>query len=229
MRTFLFLISTVVSLGALAAAQPPKKVTANSQKQSANLANIKVLTAAVALSRSQPDYTITIDTSVQKKSVFGTFRRSGNRYAMLETRSDGFEKEAIEIAGQRYQRKDKEWVKVRKDPFPLREQVDSYFPLKFISRKSDPIKVKNPVVVHEGEEMVDGLMCEKYRYSVKVDLLDIVDSGAAWVEKSTGLLKQLEIDSVGIFGPVTSIWKYEYGKANKIEPPQTFVERDWIN
>jgi hypothetical protein len=188
------------------------------------------LATAVSRSLRQPRFIVTIDVEIQNKQVKSIFEyRAPNMYHMLETHSDGLVKEAIEIAGRRYQKKDQQWIKVRKDPYPLREQVENHFPIKFTSKKDDLIKIKKAGAAFVGEEIIDGKTYRKYEYSIAFRGLDTLDTGIAWVNTSNGLLEKLFNNNRGIFGPVESRWSYDYRAEVIIVPPEKFIERDWID
>lgn len=204
---------------------------AGSSKPGANNTEAKsYLKDAVAKSKQQKMVSIVVLTKVQGREIISRFEYAEpDRYYMHETDNARVNKEAIEIAGQRYQKKDNQWVKVRKDPFPLREQFDSYFPIKLASTRSDLIKLKNSSVALVKNSDAERLESKMFRYTVTYIDFAPADSGLVWVNSTTGLLESLETTGHGLFGPAVLTWKYDYSKKVVIEAPKVHIERDWID
>lgn len=188
------------------------------------------LKKAVQASQKQRRLSVEVETTIQNKTFLSvTEYVAPDRYSSKESRDGIPFKEALEISGQRYQKKNDQWIKVRKDPFPLREQFELLFPIKLYSLKGDVIKIKSVSVVELDETVSDGKRYSRYKYSISYRELDWLDSGIAFVNQSNGLMERLENESFGIFGSTTGIWKYDYEKIVTISAPKDYIVRDWID
>lgn len=189
------------------------------------------LQEAVTLSRDQKAIRVTTEVFVQGKNRSGVFEyvAPGRFYSKLFF-PDGKIREAIEIDRQRYQKHEDQWVKVRKDPYPLREQFfEFYTPIKFISDRSDVIKIKSVKVDSLGAETRKGKSYLKYAYTISYKNYEPVEVGVAFVNTSNGLVEIIEAENCGLFGFAKALWTYEFNDPGRIESPANYVVRDWIN
>ncbi len=185
---------------------------------------------AISKSMKAEKFRIKVQGNVLNNEIFSTFEYlSPDRYRFVDTISGKSVKEAIEIAKQRYQKKNDEWVKTRLHYAPLRNQLIAVFPVKLNSKPGDAILVKNVKVNLLGEEYIDEKKYRKFGYSVSYSGWDVVDNGVAWVNKSSGLLERLETKTDGLLGQTTGVFNYFYDKEIIIDPPKDFIERDWID
>lgn len=207
------------------------KVVSKTKKAAVVPSHQRELENAVAKSMRARSLRITTDFIIQGKKVFSRFEYSSpDRFSLFETVDGKVNKEAVEIARQRYQKKDARWIKTRKDYYPLRDQYDSNFPIKLRSKPSDYVKVKSAKVLLSGEEIIDGKKYLKYSYTASyVDFAGFDSAGFAWINVDSGLLERLETRERSLFGPVSAVWNYFYDQEIKIEKPNDFIERDWVD
>lgn len=189
------------------------------------------LKKAVQASQKQKRVSIEAETTVQNKTFLSIAEYiAPDRYTSKDFRDGLLFKEAIEIASQRYQKKDDLWIKVRKDPYPLREQFfDVFFPIKLYSSKGDFIKIKNVSVVELEEITLEEKKYSRYKYTISYREFDWLDSGIAFVNQLNGMIERLETDNCGLFGSTRATWKYDYEKPVSIAAPKDYIVRDWIN
>ena len=210
-----------------------KSVGTNNKTQrplSANSNPKEQLKNAVLKSQKSQSISVKVELIVQNKQFVTAFEYlAPNRYSLFETTSGIAVKEAVEISRQRFQKKDNQWVKTRKDYFLLREQLDLYFPIKFTSLKSDIIKIKEVKVTYLGEDFSGEKKYSKYQYTISYKGFDNIDSGVAWVNQTTKFLEKLETENFGLFGATKALFNYHYDKEIKIEEPKNFIVKDWIN
>ena len=43
------------------------------------------------------------------------------------------------------------------------------------------------------------------------------------------MIEIVETEGVGLFGRFSAVWTYDYGKRSLITPPQSYIEKDWVN
>lgn len=186
------------------------------------------LAESIALSKRQERVTIRVDVKIQGRDITAHYCFAApDRYHTSDTENGKILKEAIEISGQRYQRKGDEWVKVRKDPYPIREQIDTWFPIKLNAARDDVFKLRSATVAAlPDNDMADS---QKYSYVVSYHDFDPKDSGVAWVNSKTNLLQKIQTAGHGLFGLASSVWIYDYQVPVSIEAPKSYVERDWID
>lgn len=193
-------------------------------------AKSKVLTA-VERSKQQDVISKRIQISVQGKQLNSLFEfAKPDRFRLFETSPDKEDRESVEIAGQRYMKSKAQWVKVRKDFYPLREQFfDLFFPAQFSPKRGDVFKIKSVSVSPAGTSEQNGTQYEKYAYNVSYSGVSADESGVVWISQETGLITLVETTGVGLAGAFTALWTYEYGKKVTIDAPLSFIEKDWIN
>lgn len=200
------------------------------QKTDKTLSPKQQLENAIAKSKKEKNIRRVIEITIQNKDILSTFAYSApDKFYLLEKVSGKVVKEAVEIAKQRYQKKDEQWIKTRLDYVPLRDQWEDFFPVKLCSKKKDAIEVKNSKVDFPGEEKMNENAYLKYEFAVTYVDLDYTDQGTAWINKNSRLLERVETKTVGLFGPVKSFWNYYYNEEINIEAPKDFIERDWVN
>lgn len=207
------------------------KSTGSSQTISAKpLTPRDKLKKAIQVSQKQERISVTIESTIQGKNFLAIAEYlAPDRYSSKESRDGIPLKEGIEISGQRYQKKNGQWVRVRKDPFPLRDQFFDFLFPQLYSRKGDAIRIKSVSVKELDETTSDRRSYFRYEYSIAYSEFDWLDSAIAFVNKSTGLLERLEATNQGMFGLVKSIAKYNYEKDVTISAPKDFFVKDWID
>lgn len=189
-----------------------------------------ILENAVIKSKQAKSLRVYVEASLGSNQITSTFEFVyPNKYKAVDTVSGKTTKIIIEIAKQRYQLFNEKWIKTREDYFPLREQVDLFFPIKFRSTSDDIYEIKSSFVEQLEDEKFGNRETQKFRYIIKYDGLEIIDSGIAWIDKKDGILVKLETNSDGILGKTNGIWKYLYDVEVIIEAPKDFVVQDWVN
>jgi hypothetical protein len=189
------------------------------------------LLASIERSKSEPVIAKRILVSIQAKRVDSLFEYAKpDKFRLYETVPDVAPRESIEIGKQRYIKYKGEWVKVRKDLYPLREQfVDTFFPARFASAPDDVFKLKRATVTSLGKIDRDGSRFRKYRYLISYTDSQFDEGGTAFINDDTGLVEIVETEGVGLFGRFSAVWTYDYGKRLLITPPQSYIEKDWVN
>lgn len=232
-RIVLVSLLFIFSINVFSQSSSPKKTNqdkVNISKEK-SLTNPKTfLENAIIKSKQARKVRVSVDSSIKGNQISSTFEfLSPNKYKVVDIVSGKVTKIIVEIAKQRYQLFNEKWIKTRKDYFPLRDQVDSFFPIKFRTNPDDIYEIKSSFVEQLEDEKIENRETKKFSYTIKYDGLEIVDSGIAWVDKKDGLLVQLETNSNGILGQVNGKWKYLYDVEITIEAPKDFVVQDWVN
>lgn len=125
------------------------------------------LKKTILASKKQRRISVTVESTIQNKSFLAIAEYlAPNRYSSKEYRDGILFKESVEIAGQRYHKKDDQWIRVRNDLIPLREQFfDLLFP-QLYSKKGDAIKIKSVTVKELDEITFEGRRYFRYGYSI---------------------------------------------------------------
>ena len=210
--------------------QKTNKIVPETKKAGTTANPKKQLIGSIERSKKVKKVSITLESKVQNKEISSLFEYvAPNRFHFIDRLFGKVIKEAIEIAGQRYQKKDEQWIKTRKDYLPIRDQYDVNFP-QIVSKPDDVVKINKLEVTLLDKDLIKEKSCQKYRYTITYDDFDnINDSGIAWINDETGLLEKVETETIGFFGPAKSVWNYNYDTDIVIEAPKNFIERDWID
>ncbi len=185
---------------------------------------------AVLRSKKVKKVKVYVETSLGNSDISSTFEfLAPNKYKFVDVVSGKISKIAIEIARQRFQLHNEKWIKTKEDYFPIRDQFDSFFPIKFRAESDDIFIVKNVKVEHLEDEKIGNRNTLKFRYEIKYDDPKIIDAGIVWIDEKDELLTQIETESAGFLGRINAKWQYFYDVEIIIEAPKDFIEQDWIN
>ncbi len=185
---------------------------------------------AVLRSKKVEKVKVYVETSLGNSDISSTFEfLAPNKYKFVDVVSGKTTKIAIEIARQRFQLHNEKWIKTKEDYFPLRDQFDLFFPIKFRAENDDIFIITNVKVEHLEDEKIGNRDTLKFRYEIKYDDPKVIDAGIVWIDEKDELLTQIETESAGFLGRVNAKWKYFYDVEIIIKAPKDFIEQDWIN
>lgn len=229
MRRFAVLV-LICSLVVVAGAQKTSPAKTGKKSQPKPSQPYDELYVSLLISKKAPRVRAVAEVTLGQNQIVSTFEYlAPDRFRLYETNNGREDKEAVEIARQRYQKKDAQWIKTRLDYLPLRDQFGNVFQLVFSSSRTDVIRVRNVTVDFVGVETKGKIEYRKLSFSTSYNEPGLDNSGIAWINAKSGLIERIEITGGGLFGRASSVWNYYYDSAIKIEPPTDFIEKDWVD